>query len=337
MGSLRWTAEGTEEEEEEKDEGRGPPPAPALVDVKRLMKLKAEQQERLKKLRVRVDRLASQEQRVWKDVARTQEKSLQAQEKQMQRQEQHGELARLERQISAQEQALRNRVRDQRLYTLETRDVPRLRKLEENKALSDQVRNDSKRLNASVQLSREQQVQNKAAHVDARRQQCRQQKLKRELDRTRKERVQQEANAERYAELQEEIQNAELAIAVVERQEINAVQRLQNSQSVRAEIVSQLQDIGTSKPMGPCSPGPLAENNGYPNVEPPPTQHSASVRGGLASPRPADGSLRGGVTSTSAAGGLVTSSRSKPLMRHGSRSGLSSSSVGHSSDLGQIN
>merc|ERR1740122_371205 len=321
MGSLRWTAEGTEEEEEEKDEGCGPPPAPALVDVKRLMKLKAEQQERLKKLRVRVDRLASQEQRVWKDVARTQEKSLQAQEKQMQR----------------QEQALRNRVRDQRLYTLETRDVPRLRKLEENKALSDQVRNDSKRLNASVQLSREQQVQNKAAHVDARRQQCRQQKLKRELDRTRKERVQQEANAERYAELQEEIQNAELAIAVAERQEINAVQRLQNSQSVRAEVVSQLQDIGTSKPMGPCSPGPLAENNGYPNVEPPPTQHSASVRGGLASPRPADGSLRGGVTSTSAAGGLVTSSRSKPLMRHGSRSGLSSSSVGHSSDLGQIN
>merc|ERR1740122_77989 len=337
MGSLRWTAEGTEEEEEEKDEGCGPPPAPALVDVKRLMKLKAEQQERLKKLRVRVDRLASQEQRVWKDVARTQEKSLQAQEKQMQRQEQQGELARLERQISAQEQALRNRVRDQRLYTLETRDVPRLRKLEENKALSDQVRNDSKRLNASVQLSREQQVQNKAAHVDARRQQCRQQKLKRELDRTRKERVLQEANAERYAELQEEIQNAELAIAVAERQEINAVQRLQNSQSVRAEVVSQLQDIGTSKPMGPCSPGPLAENDGHPNVAPPPTQPSASVRGGLTSPRPADGNLRGGVTSTSAAGGLVTSSHSRPLVRHGSRSGLTSSSVARSSDLGQIN
>merc|ERR1712110_622483 len=50
----------------------------------------------------------------------------------------------------------------------------------------------------------------------------------------------QEANEMRYLEMQEEMQAMEQAIALVEEEELNAVSRLQNSQSVHAQALSQL-------------------------------------------------------------------------------------------------
>merc|ERR1719440_492369 len=79
------------------------------MDIKRLQKLKADQEHRLKALCIRVDRLTAQEQQVWKDVAVTQRKSLQAQEKQWQRQAHESERLRMERELMIQEQTLRER------------------------------------------------------------------------------------------------------------------------------------------------------------------------------------------------------------------------------------
>merc|ERR1719199_1515289 len=121
----------------------GQPLAPTVVDIKRLQKLKADQEQRLKALCTRVDRLTAQEQRVWKDVAWTQQRSLQAQEKQWQRQAQQAERLRMEREMIIQETALRERAREMRLRTLEMKDLPRLQKFEENKAASRLVREET--------------------------------------------------------------------------------------------------------------------------------------------------------------------------------------------------
>merc|ERR1719160_45614 len=85
----------------------GAPSAPTAVDIRRLQKLKADQEQRLKALCVRVDRLTAQEHKVWKDVAWTQEKSRQAQEKQWQRQANEAEKLRMDRELTSQEQARR--------------------------------------------------------------------------------------------------------------------------------------------------------------------------------------------------------------------------------------
>lgn len=301
---------------------------PSIVDVKRLQRLKAEQEQRLKSLCVRVDRLSAQEQRVWKDVAWTQQRSLQAQEKQWQRQEQQAERLRLERELLQQEQALRDRTREMRLRAIERKDAPRLQKFEENKSISRQVREETKRHTLQVNAAREQALRSKAMHVEVRRQQRRQQQLQRDLEMSRRVQARQDVNLMRFNELQEEIQNAELAIAVAEREEMSAVQRLQNSQTVRAEVLSQLQDIETRKPMSPRSQklanddfvSPLAASS----TPGPGQMRGSGVRPTRSSPR-LGGRLGGGSPPPAA------STRSR-LGMHSSHSGLS---VGRM-DLSQI-
>merc|ERR1719181_1135217 len=106
--------------------------SPSVIDCHRLAKMKVEQEQRLMMLRTRVERLTDQERRVWKDVARTQQLSLQAQEAQWRRQAQQAERLRLERELLAQEQVLRDRAQEMRMRILETKDIPRLTKFEEN-------------------------------------------------------------------------------------------------------------------------------------------------------------------------------------------------------------
>jgi len=316
--------------------------APSMCDIKRLQKLKVDQEQRLKALCVRVDRLTSQEQKVWKDVAYTQQRSLHAQEKQWQRQAQEGERLRMERELMVQEQALRERARQMRMQTLENKDLPRLQKFDENRASSRVVREDSERHARSMRNLREQELKGKNMQVELRRQQRRQLQLQRELEFTRKEQLRQDANMSKFGELQEEIQNAELAIAVAEREELSAVNRLQNSQTVRSEVVTQLQDIEklSAGLKSPRSGSPVnchyddEDDDGVPmpsELPPRPVRSgAASVRNTRSSPR-----LAGGGSSPSAVP-AAQSSRGR-LGNYGSRStpGLVAAS-GARTDLGQI-
>lgn len=231
--SMGSTAEVTEEEH------LG---TPSVVDCNRLARIKAEQEQRLKMLRSRIDRLTAQERRVWQDVTWTQQMSLQAQEKQWRRQAQQADRLKLERDLLAQEQAFHDRGVEMRQRAVETKDIPRLQKFEENRAVGKQVREDSKRLMSALQEVREQTLQSKVMQVEVRRQQRRQQKLRKELELAQQEQARQDQNALMFAELQEELQSTETAIAAAERDELNAVQRLQNSQTVHANVLSQLQD-----------------------------------------------------------------------------------------------
>merc|ERR1712204_128705 len=83
--------------------------------------------------------------------------------------------------------------------------------------------------------------------IEVRRQQQRQNQLRKELERTRREKSVQDANALRYAELQEEIAVSDVSLAAAEREELHAVSRLQNSQGVRSEVVNQLEDIAARR------------------------------------------------------------------------------------------
>merc|ERR1719440_706536 len=285
------------------------------MDIKRLQKLKADQEQRLKALCVRVDRLTSQEQQVWKDVAVTQRKSLQTQEKQWQRQAHEAERLRMERELMMQEQTLHERATAMRMRALQMKDVPRLQKFEENKAISRQVREDALRQAQAARTLQEQERQSKFMRVEMQRQQRRQMKLQKEIAASRREQARQDANIARYTELQEEIQNAELAIAVAEHEEISAVKRLQNSQTVRSEVAGQLQDIERRS----STNSPRSANEYIEDVGPPPQQQSIRSNGGYprgapsgamerrSSPRQGASNSLGGMPTRSRLGGTRSS------------------------------
>lgn len=191
-------------------------------------------------MQVRVDRLAAQERRVWKDVACTQRMSLQAQEAQLRRQAQNVERSQLEQELLAQEQVLRGRTQELRKQT-QAKEGPKQAKIDENRAMAQRVRQDSQRLMTVLHEVREKTLQSKRMQVEVQRQQRRQQRLQRELEQSHLEHARKQTNVHRYVELQEEIQAVESAMCVVEEQELKAVQRLQNSQNARADAMALLQ------------------------------------------------------------------------------------------------
>merc|ERR1719229_1823312 len=101
---------------------------PGAVDVKRLAKMKAEQERKLAAVRARVNCLATQERRVWKDVTVSQHMSLQMQEAELRRQAQQAERMRVERETASRAQVLRDRAQDARRRAQEVKDNPRLTK-----------------------------------------------------------------------------------------------------------------------------------------------------------------------------------------------------------------
>jgi hypothetical protein len=216
---------------------------PSWSDCRRLAKIKAEQEQRLKMLRTRVDRLTDSERRVWKEVMWSQHRSLQVQEAQWRRQAQKARNLRREQETMAREQALRERFRDMRSRSADLKERPRLDKFEENRTIAGQVREDTRRLSSAMQDVREQSLKSKRMQVDLQRSRASQARLRRELECTNRERVKQDANAVRYAELQEEIQSSEMAIVAAEDEERKALSRLQNSQHVRSDVLGQLQEI----------------------------------------------------------------------------------------------
>jgi|EP00927_Polykrikos_kofoidii_P062322 hypothetical protein len=283
---------------------REPLLVPTIVDIKRLEKVKAEQDLRLRMLKTRVGHLSNNERQVWKDVTWTQQMSLQTQEAQMRRQAELAQRERVANDIAQQEQLLRERARDQRQRTLEYKDVPRLKKFEGNKMVGRMVRDDSKRMSQALSDNRESERENKALQVDGRRTERRQHKLRKELEQSRSERDREQRQALKYAELQEEISSAEMAIASAERDELIAVHRLQNSQNVRNEVLTQLQaaKIGLATegsvgyPLNDESPISNLDTNGCLGNTPPPPQRltpmtvAAAVAGahnGVGGPAPA--------------------------------------------------
>jgi len=215
--------------------------SPSSADLRRLTRLKAEQERRLKMMQVRVERLAAHERRVWKDVACTQRMSLQAQEAQLRRQAQNAERSQLEQELLAHEQALRGRAQEIRCRRLQAKDGPKQEKIYENRAMAQRVRQDSQRLMTVLQEVREKNLQSKRMQVEVQRQQRRQQRLQRELEQSHREQSRQHCNVHRYIDLQEEFEAVESAMSVVEEQELKAVQRLQNSQNARADAMALLQ------------------------------------------------------------------------------------------------
>jgi len=208
---------------------------PSVVDIKRLMKVKQDRELRLKMLQNRVNRLNNQEEGVWKQVARTQQRTSKTLDMQRQVQAEKEQL-RQERELLAQDEVLRDRAREIRLRSINSHTLRQL-KFEENKAVGKQVREESQRMMSVLTGYKQQALQSKAMHVDVCRQHRTQQKLRAELNERRREQARQDMNALKFAELQEQILNADLDIDEAEQEELEALRRLQNSQSVQSEVL----------------------------------------------------------------------------------------------------
>lgn len=217
---------------------------PSTVDLKRLARLKAEHESRLKMLRTRVDRLTAQEGLVRKDVTWTHQTSIQAHDSRWRRQSHQAEQSVLKRDFLLQEEAKKERARQARVRAIENKDMPRLQKFEENKAVGRSRREESIRINDELKELRQRQIDAKAEQVEKRRRERRQHQLDRELEQNRQQQQKQDDTFIRYAEIQEEIQSVEDAIALAEHDELEALNRLQNSQNERAEVFQELQDEG---------------------------------------------------------------------------------------------
>jgi len=228
---------------------------PTTQDIKRLERLQSEQERRLKLLNARAGRLQAQERTAWKGVNITQQMALQAQEVHCRRQVKEVERLRNERDLINHEQILRERAYEMRMRGLE--EAPRLQKFEENQEIGRRQREESKQLEAALRNHRERILQTKAMQAEVQRQQRRQQKLRRELEESRREQARKDANLLRYNELRQRLQRTEAEVAAAERSELDTVERLQYSQTIRAEVISQWQD------MDPSPSSPVRDGQGY--------------------------------------------------------------------------
>eukprot|EP00929_Paragymnodinium_shiwhaense_P081593 TRINITY_DN42744_c0_g1_i1.p1 TRINITY_DN42744_c0_g1~~TRINITY_DN42744_c0_g1_i1.p1 ORF type:complete len:292 (-),score=93.77 TRINITY_DN42744_c0_g1_i1:223-1098(-) len=204
--------------------------APSASDIRLLSRVKVEQEHRLKALRARIARLAVNEQRVWQGVAATQQKTLKVQEATQRRRESEAERARMQEDDVVRQQVLRERAYVLRQQVQASKTTPRLRMMEENRRMAEQVRKDRERLSAAADKVRQRLLTEKKVQAEELRQQKRLVKLRKELDQTRLQQSKQETNTSRYASLQEDIQRAELLIEAAAQDEIDALARLQNSQ-----------------------------------------------------------------------------------------------------------
>lgn len=148
----------------------------------------------------------------------------------------------------AQKQMLRDRARDMRLNELNAKDVARQAKAREVQSASRSVRQESARLTCALQEVHTQTLEGNTLRVETAAQMHRHHKLRTESEQIKQEQMRELHNAERYAQLQEEIQKTALAISLAERDETRAVDRLQNSRCIYSEVVEQLDDI--AKPQG---------------------------------------------------------------------------------------
>lgn len=216
---------------------------PNAMDIRRLQTLKAEQERRLTQVGTRIERLKAQERKVWKDMTQTQRQQLKHQEVQWSRQAKENDQIRARRELHESSQYRRERCQEQRFRSLETKDIYRQQKFEENKRVGEKVRADSKKLNAALQDLREQTRQTKIMQVELRKQQSRQAKLKQQLTETHQERMREDGKLVQYGDLQEQLRAMELEMLAAEREEMVAVQQLQNSQQFRTEAFAQLKEI----------------------------------------------------------------------------------------------
>lgn len=107
-------------------------------------------------------------------------------------------------------------------------------------------------------------------------------KLMTETEQIKQEQMRELHNAERYAQLQEEIQKTALAISLAERHETRAVDRLQNSRCIYSEVVLQLDDI--AKPQGLAALPPPSSR-----LSPQPSARHVRSSSATLSPRPGSG------------------------------------------------
>uniref|UniRef100_A0A7S3W4Y5 Trichohyalin-plectin-homology domain-containing protein n=1 Tax=Strombidinopsis acuminata TaxID=141414 RepID=A0A7S3W4Y5_9SPIT len=243
MASTTNSVGSTSEAYEEEDQSL----TPTGTDIKRLQKVKAEQERRLKLLNARVDRLNAQERRVWKDVTSTQHMSLQEQENLWRRQAQEAERSRLEREQHMHRQALRERAQRIRARQLEGQDMQRMTKFEEKKHVAERGREESRRLAAMLEAGKEQDRQRKLMMAEARREQLRQQRLRKEQEEARRERARKDLCAQTFVALQEEMQHIEFEIAAAEHEELSAVSRLQHSQRVSVAATQLYHETSVSR------------------------------------------------------------------------------------------
>jgi len=234
--SLASTTEATEEDLQL---------APKLVDINRLVKLKAEQEKKLQSVSQRVEKFKADEQKVWKDMGKQQNRSLQQQESQWRRQSQQAEKLRQRREQDAYEQALRDRAHFARERARHAKEQRKLQNFEVNQRQGDKVRQESTRLMHALSQVRDQTRQNKLSQVEQRKLTLQKAKLMKEDGSYRQDHCRKDVNERRYTELQEEIQQASIAIAAAERDEMCAIFQLQNSRQYRdqAQALFQLKDV----------------------------------------------------------------------------------------------
>lgn len=245
------------------DADDGPPLSPNIVDVKKLAKMKQEQEGRLRTLNARVKQLRHQEHQVWNDVERTQQFSRQVLEAKDRQQVQHSERRRLEKQMQEEEESRRIRVREQRRMALQRKQAILQQKPREVQELGKQMRRDRERINQQLEDMRKQEATAKSMQVAARRfakMQFKAEQQAQQLKAEEERRMQIEA---RYLELQEQIQQADDQIAFQEKDEMDAMHRLSNSQAQRQERYFELQEIEAMPVVEPGSRRP-------PGFAPPP-------------------------------------------------------------------
>lgn len=225
----------------------------SLVDVQQLERMKEAQEQLLQRLQSRVAHLLSRERLARRHQEAAAQLTSQAAERERWRLHQRAELLGVTGGLECQAEAVRARAREARA----ARRDPRMLTLEQNQAIGDQMREESRRRALEAHSAREAEEHRVQARAEDARQRRLEQQEAREAEARHQERERRLRAQQRLAALREDMHSNELAIALAEEQVSSVFARLERFPGAPCGAGSELRlsaSAGSSPLAGSSSP-----------------------------------------------------------------------------------
>eukprot|EP00397_Hematodinium_sp_SG-2012_P045627 GEMP01051309.1.p1 GENE.GEMP01051309.1~~GEMP01051309.1.p1 ORF type:complete len:320 (+),score=75.11 GEMP01051309.1:67-1026(+) len=234
--TITSTKDMTHEMLDNPSNGTSPRKHPNSIDVRRLLKRKAESEEKLEIIGNRIKRLEIQEETVWREVATTQKSSVRAQEARYRRQIKSFEGLQMEQATMQERHGRRNSALQLRLGLQEGRER-RLLSLAANSHAAVQARFEAAERRKELRDAAEKEMQTKRSQVECVKNMKKKIVMKTDRHKSRLQSEQRNETMDQFSLLKEELRQLEIEIADAEEKEMKAIEKMQVSQNVRRETI----------------------------------------------------------------------------------------------------
>mmetsp|Transcript_34801 Transcript_34801/g.76202 ORF Transcript_34801/g.76202 Transcript_34801/m.76202 type:complete len:420 (+) Transcript_34801:65-1324(+) len=215
----------------------------SAVDIRRVQHLKKEREEQLLLIRNRIEKLKGAESQVWKDITKCKVQSTQLQEAQLRNQSRHLEELEAQRYKHVEQEEMRDVAAVQRDGRQRRLRVVQSSVVQQRRQAGESGRLESKKRMVQVEEEEEKRWAHRVIQIERAREEDRRSKMRRQFleERRREERRQRQANE--LAAIERETRDIEDQLAQEEREEMQWITRLKNSQTMRQAALQALETI----------------------------------------------------------------------------------------------